>query len=92
MIKYIRNVSMPESRLIDTIRELGFGELYGVNIPETVYLNAKELAEPEWKLVTFIRAGHPTIDVLSVHQGLPALAENDGEFNGFRCRKKTKFA
>jgi hypothetical protein len=91
MIKSIRNVSIPESRLLDTIALIGFGEIYGVNIPVTVYLNSRELTDPEWKLITFIRAGHPYTDVLHIHQGAPAMAE-DEEILGFKCRKKTKFA
>lgn len=91
MIQSIRNLSVPEIKLLNAVRDLGFGEIFGADVPDAPCTLMMDLNEAEWKLVNWLRAGHTHIDVLSVHMGMPALAETDYEKDGFRCRKKTKF-
>ena len=85
-------VSSHEADLIDAIREVQFGELYGVDIPASeTRLIEKPLTPVMWDLILYIRSGVQHIDVLTVHHGQPIQAETDCKILGFHCRKKTKF-
>lgn len=85
-------VSSHEADLIDAIRQVQFGELYGVEIAagggDFIEM---PLAPAMWDLILYIRSGVQHIDVLTVHHGQPIQAETDCKILGFRCRKKAKF-
>jgi len=86
-------MQMPQAvgKLIQTIREIGYGEMYGVELnmatPETIM----DVSHNERDMVRFILDGNPYLDVLTIHDSQPVYAEQDFASRGFRCRKKTKF-
>ncbi|MEL7591636.1 MAG: hypothetical protein AAGU17_10140 [Anaerolineaceae bacterium] len=84
-------VSTNEQELLKVIREVEYGELYGVEIaaqePELEAL----VSTAERDLLEVIRGGLQYIDVLTIHNGEPSIAELDYQQAGFRCRKKIKF-
>lgn len=91
MVSYKVKVSRQEQKLLDTIRAIGYGELFGVEIddaPKEINLDVSMNCQD---LIEMIRNGAQHIDVLTIHQGEPVMAETDYKDNGFRCRKKTKF-
>ena len=84
-------VTAREQELLDVIREVQYGELYGVEI-EAQEPEREELVSPaERDLLEAIRGGLQYIDVLTIHNGEPSVAELDYKSAGFRCRKKIKF-
>lgn len=92
MLNYIPDlVSTPEYLLLEAIREVKFGELFGVQVDDQHKWIDYELLQAEMDLLCFIRDGAQYIDVLTVHNGQPVLAETDFRLSGFRCRKKVKF-
>jgi hypothetical protein len=84
-------VTVREADLIQTIRRLAYGEIYGVEIEDGLRLIDVDVSECEHSLIDLIRDGQHDISVLHVHQSQPALAELDFVEKGFRCRKKIKF-
>ena len=87
-------IAVPESvkTLLRTTRELHYGELFGVEIDPTGPRENLQVSSNERDLVRLILdEGTCYIDVLTVHQSEPVLAEMDVEVRGFRCRKKVKF-
>jgi hypothetical protein len=89
MLKLI--VSKNESGLLETMRSIGYGEMFSVEVPDALYTVPQELSTSEADLIEFIRSGHPHIDVLRIHAKEPTCAEVDFKENGFSCRKKYKF-
>ncbi len=85
------NLSEQERDLIDTIRELVFGELYGVEIPDREAVYTRLLTPIEQDLILYIRSGCQHIDILTVHNGQPAMAETDSKIRGFRARRRVRF-
>ena len=84
-------VSAREQELLDVIHEVQYGELYGVEI-EAQEPGIEELVSPaERDLLEAIRGGLQYIDVLTIHNAEPVVAELDYKRAGFRCRKKIKF-
>lgn len=77
-------------KLLSTIRELGYGEMFGVTVNETGETIEAELNQNERELVAWLEE-NSEIDILTVHNGKPVLLEVDYKQNGFRCRKKVKF-
>lgn len=93
MVKSVSEVlTEHEENLIDAIHEMRFGELYGVEIPADGERLHKLLSPAEQELIYFIRAGHQYIDILTVHNGQPTLAEIDCKIRGFRTRRKVRFS
>lgn len=84
-------VSGPEHALIETIQALQYGELYGVQVDAEDRWVDCEVSPAMRDLLGYIRDGAQHIDILTVHNGQPTLAETDLLLNGFRCRKKVKF-
>ena len=84
-------LSDPEYRLITAIQSVNFGEMFGVEVqheePTLEYLATQQ----EQDLIFVIRSGYQYIDVLTVHNGQPTLAELDQIIDGFRCRKRVRF-
>jgi len=78
--------------LIQTIRNLGYGEMFGVRIELTGDPTSEQLNNAEEMLAMIIEEGVQYIDVLTVHDGKPAMLETDFKMNGFHCRKKTKIS
>lgn len=91
MLKYLRRVSSEEKDLVEAVRSLRYGEMYGVEILDLPANEAVEVSPAEWGLLHFIRSGNNPIDILTVHNGQPTLAEQDLKIGSFRCRKKVKF-
>ncbi len=84
-------VSAREQELLEVIREVQYGELYGVEI-EAQEPEREELVSPaERDLLEAIRGGIQYIDVLTIHNAEPVVAELDFTRASFRCRKKIKF-
>lgn len=92
MLPYKARVTDQVLNLITSLRTLRFGEVYGVevdNVGKTVQVN---VSRAERDLIQLIDDGTQYIDVLTVHQGEPVMAEIDFKNEvGFRCRKKVKF-
>ena len=91
MLQFTVLVSKKEKDLLDTIRGLGYGEIFGAEIqdaPKTIHVDVSVYGQD---LIDLLRSGVQYIDVLTVHAGEPVMAEIDQESYGFRCRKKTKF-
>ncbi len=84
-------VSTPEYYLLEAIREIKYGELFGVQVDDNHPWIEYEVSPNDLDLLEYIRDGAQYIDVLTVHNGQPVLAETDFKLNGFRCRKKVKF-
>ena len=84
-------LSESEAGLIETLREVAFGEMYGVRIANEPAHIPSRISAAERALVLEIRDGLEDISVLHVHEGQPAYAEIDEKIAGFRCRKKIKF-
>lgn len=87
----IEIVSTAEYALLVAMREVQFGNLYGVEIKDQRPIVTQQLSQAEKDLIGYIRAGAQYIDILTVHNGQPTLAETDIKLNGFRCRKRVKF-
>jgi hypothetical protein len=84
-------LSQSEKDLIDAIREVRFGEIYGVEIPiEAAGLDVTINDACVW-LIGEIREGLTDISVLTVHDGRPVTAETDFKFRNLCCRKKYKY-
>lgn len=84
-------VSTPEYLLLEVIKEIQYGELFGVQVDDQDKWIEYEISPAMLDLVGYIREGAQHIDILTVHNGQPVLAETDLKLNGFRCRKKIKF-
>ena len=91
MLKYTSAVNGPIHKLIETTRNLRFGEIYGVEIALEDPWTFIEVSTNERDLIEQIKDGLQYIDVLTVHNGEPVLAEVDDKVNGFRTRQKIKF-
>lgn len=84
-------VSTPESKLLETMDEIQFGEMFGVQVDDGDRWIEYSLTPAQRDLIGYIREGAQYIDILTVHHGQPVLAETDLKIDGFRCRKKVKF-
>ena len=91
MLKY--NVAIPEAvdKLLRTTRELGFGEIFGVEIdPRSKVVNTRRFSKNETDLAKFIEDGNCYIDVLTVHQSEPVTAETRLREQGFPMSEKSE--
>lgn len=91
MLKFILHVSIEEKGLIEAIRSIRYGEMYGVEILDLPANVEMVVNTAEWDFIHFIRSGNISIDILTVHNCQPTLAEMDMKIGSFRCRKKVKF-
>ena len=80
-----------EAQLIEALREVAFGEVYGVCLTEGPVGRLRRLSSAERALILEMRDGTKDISVLHVHEGQPTYAEVDEKIKGFRCRKKIRF-
>ena len=84
-------LSQAEKDLIDAIREVQYGEIYGIEILEgPAVLEASLNGAAQW-LIGEIREGLTNISVLTIHDGRPVAAEADFKFRDLCCRKKYKY-
>jgi hypothetical protein len=85
-------VSYPEWELLEAIRELKFGEMYGVemDLTQDQWMDYK-LTPAITDFLLYLRSGIPYIDVLTVHNGQPVIAETDLKIDKFKCRRRVKF-
>ncbi len=84
-------ISTPEYYLLEVIQDIQFGELFGVQVDDNAKWIEYEVSPAMQCLLEYIRDGAQYIDILTVHNGQPVLAETDMKLQGFRCRKKVKF-
>ncbi len=91
MQRFAVDLSEEEAGLIETMREVAFGEMYGVRITPGTARVPSRISAAERSLILEIRDGLEDISILHVHEGQPAYAEVDEKIAGFRCRKKIKF-
>ena len=93
MVKSQLEFITSRSNLIEAITRVQFGELYGVEIAarSELHVHRVELSPAMQRSDLYIRGGCQYIDILTVHNGQPTLAETDSTSTGFRCRKKVKF-
>jgi hypothetical protein len=81
-----------EADLIGAIEKVRFGEIFGVEIDQGGGQWVEmDLTPAMWDLIMYIRTGVQYIDILTVHNGQPTLAETDCKIRGFLCRQKIKF-
>ena len=81
-----------EAGLIEALREVTFGEVYGVRLTNSGTLKPRRINAAERAMILEMRNGMNEVSVLHVHDGQPAFAEVEETINGFRCRKKVRFA
>ena len=91
MLKYTLNVSKETLALLQTMRALQFGDIYGAEVHISHEKVSVELSRAERDLVNLIESGVQYFDVLTVHHGNPVMAEIDEKNGSFRCRKKVRF-
>lgn len=81
-----------EADLVGAIQKLQHGEIFGVEVEQGGGQWVEMSLSPALRdLILYIRSGVQSIDILTVHNGQPSLAETDFKINGFRCRKRIKF-
>ena len=85
-------ISSQECKLFETIQVVKYGELYGVEVESGPKWIEYDLSPPMRSLLEYIRDGGQYIDILTIHNGQPAMAETDLKINGFRCRRKVRFS
>lgn len=91
MLQSKLKVTPVEAKLLDTIAEMQYGEIFGVEVPAGVPLIERDLSPQQLSLIEYLRSGCQSIDILTIHAGSPVMAENDRIIHGFRCRKKVRF-
>jgi hypothetical protein len=91
MVIFPMVVSDAELDLMDAIREVRYGEIYGVELKPGPYQHKVDVSQNLHDLLISIRDGFNDISVLTVHQGEPTIAESDFKHKTFCCRKKIKF-
>lgn len=91
MVQSAMKVTKTEKLLLETLAEMRFGEIYGLELMDEPTTEVVMVTAAQRSLIRNIWGGMRNIGVLSVHQGDPVLAEVDCKINGFRCRKKYKF-
>lgn len=89
LISYL--VSRNECDLLETIEEIGHGEIYGLEISSQSPTIEVRIASANRDLLNAIRNGLQYIDVLTIHDGEARMAEVNYKTNGFSCRRKIKF-
>jgi hypothetical protein len=90
MLKYFVRISGEERKLIDTIRRIGYGEIYSPKVEAQAQTDVMEVSANLADLLTLVRSSTP-ISIIIIHQNEPVYAEVDQLIDGFRCRKKVKF-
>jgi hypothetical protein len=84
-------LSDEEKQLLDAIRDVNYGEIYGVEIISGNPKHHVQVSANAQDLIEAIRDGQNSISVLTIHQGEPVMAETDYKRGRLHCRKKTKF-
>lgn len=79
------------NKVIQTIRQLGYGEISNVLIKDCDEKVEVQLSGSERRLVEFMK-DNPEIDKIVVHQCAPAYVEYRLTLNGFQCSRKVKFS
>lgn len=90
MLKYMVRISGEERRLIETIRKIGYGEIYSPKVEIQPHTEILEVSANIADLLDLVRSGTP-ISIITIHQFEPVYVEVDQLMDGFRCRKKIKF-
>ena len=82
-------ISEREYDLLQTMAEIGFGEIYGLDPEPQPKTIEAQVSKNFQDLLEIMREG-ARISVLTVHQGEPVTAEIDEKIKDFRCRKRVK--
>ncbi|MCB2146586.1 MAG: hypothetical protein KQI81_08935 [Deltaproteobacteria bacterium] len=83
------DVTKHEKELLQTIKDVKFGEMFGVFLPFSTKDKQHKASENDLSLLELLREGLE-ISVLTVHSGEAVMAEIDEKIGDFRCRKKIK--
>jgi hypothetical protein len=78
-------------KLLDTVEEVGFGEIFDVDVqPSHVHVH-RQLSNTQLKFTEMVAGmGITHITKLTVHNGEPAVMEIDGTSHGMKYRRKLK--
>ena len=91
MLRYSIELTNAEVALVETLRDVAFGEIYGIKVEPGEVKIPYDLSDAERSLIFEIRSDCPNISVLHIHERQPTYAEVDIRISGFSCRKKVKF-
>lgn len=86
------SVSESERLLIETIRDVQYGELFGVRVTQQGPKETMRLREGNAQLIRFLREnGYIELPKVTIHNGEVKQVEVVGNKNGIRYRKKIRF-
>ena len=91
MLTYALELAEAEARLVDALRDVAYGEIYGIQVEPGERNRLYRLSAAERSLIFEIRDGLTSISVLHIHDNQPVYAEVDEKIGGFHCRRKIKF-
>ncbi|HMN11171.1 MAG TPA: hypothetical protein PKD55_02455 [Bellilinea sp.] len=92
MITYTLKVSQTEKDLVDTIKELQFGEVLELELTEDQPTIDLTVSRQTKELLNLIQDGNRFLHSIRVHQGEPTLAEVPWRSRtGISCRKQYRF-
>ncbi len=80
-----------EADVLDLAEEIGYGELYNVELTQGTASVQREVSGEQQKFLELVRGlGIRHIARLVVHNGLPSVIEIPGERHGIAYRQKLK--
>ncbi len=93
MVKYPRDITEEERRLLSTITEVGYGEILQIEIVADQKTTIKaQLSEARMSLINAIRDGVTYFTKIKVHQGEPAYGTSEYTSKyGYKVKKLYKF-
>ncbi len=84
-------VEKSESDVLDLAEEIGYGELYDVELTQGAASVQREVSGEQQKFLELVRGlGIRHITKLVIHNGLPSVIEIPGEKHGIAFRQKLK--
>jgi hypothetical protein len=89
MIKSTIRISSDIEALITAIRTLKFGEIFNAR-PELGGPARDVLLTVSEQVLVNVLIENEGVDIITVHQGAPVLAEKDLKIGKFTCRQKFK--
>jgi len=91
MLLYSMQITHAQSKLLEAVRDLNYGEIYSVDDEPSEVSVMEELSPEEKKLLDTLKE-EKHIDIIVVHNGIAVYAEIDKKLNSFRCRKRIKLS
>ncbi len=84
-------IERSEADVLDVAEEIGYGELYDVELTQGAGSVQREVSSEQQKFLELVRGlGIQRIARLVVHNGLPSVIEIPGESHGIVYRQKLK--